>query len=233
MARRATALFELAAILVTGGAFFALVGLFLILFPFATSSSYNLLRDLLLIGGLLTAGIGVVLAVRAVMSRLDNDAAVIAGEYLTQHFDDRYTFVRHIRKRGVGYIDAVLVGPPGALVMRILDVEGYFVNDGADWLRGAQGRRLAPAGINPSREAAEDVQKLREYLAKQNLADVPVYGVVVFTQQPPQLTFQSNNALVPAAYLSDLRGTLRGSYLTSESRLPAPEAVAVVRLLLA
>ena len=73
-------------------------------------------------------------------------------------------------------------GPPGTLVFRILDNEGKFANESANWLRLKPNGETVPAGINPTREAIDDIRKVREYLEKNHVVNMPVYGVVLFTK---------------------------------------------------
>ena len=73
---------------------------------------------------------------------------------------------------------AVLVRPPGALVFRIVDYTGTWINERADWRMIAKDGKLRNASTNPTRECAKDVYSLRKYFAKRGVANVPVYGIV-------------------------------------------------------
>ena len=70
----------------------------------------------------------------------------------------------------------MLVGPPGALVFRILDVEGVYANEKGNWLKQRQNNEWVPARINPTAEDIVDINALREYLAARGLSEVNVYA---------------------------------------------------------
>lgn len=233
MARRTRQMLFLAFVIATIGVFVAVAGIAMFVIQLAAPSSpyyrmYNLLRwAVLIIGGIiLLIAIGV--AIRAVSIRKDNDLAVIVGRFLSQFLDDRYHFIRNVDKREIGYVDALLIGPPGVLVFRILDNVGIFANEGADWLKqGARGEWVV-AGIDPTRECVQDVKKLRAHLAKQNLGDVPVYGVVVFTKHEPAVQLAVQNPVVPVTTMPSLLTNLGGNYLARD-RMDAAKVSAVVQ----
>ena len=221
LARRSRQWLQLAFVIVTGGVFVTILGIALFIIPLAVEgnqifSLYHFVRTILLFGGVIAALAGVGLAIRAYFTRIDNDLALITGRYLSQHLDQRFWFVRNISKRGLGYIDAVLVGPPGALVFRIVDVEGVFANERGNWLKQRPNNEWVPARINPTAEDIVDINALREYLAARGLSDVTVYGVVVFTKEEPVTKIMAKEPTVPLAHLSDLMIVLRDNYLARD-----------------
>jgi len=235
LARRARQLLTIGFAVGAVGVFIAIVGLALFVIPLAApgTNAYNfyfLVRVLLLLAGIVVFLIGVGVAVRAVTIRKDNDLAMITGRFLGQYLDSRYHFIRNIRKPSLGYIDAVLVGPPGALVFRILDSVGRYTNEGASWLKHDARGQTQTADIDPTREAVEDVKALRQFLAGQRLGDVPVYGIVVFTKEQPAVQLVAREPVVPITTLSALITNLGGNYLAKE-RMDAAKVSAVVRLL--
>ena len=193
-------------------------------------STYSFISDLALVAGVALLVIAVVLAIRAFTWKTDNDLALITGKFLAQYLDDRFTLIRNVSKRQIGYVDAVLVGPPGVLVFRILDTEGTFANEGANWLRRQPNGELVPARINPTREAVDDIRKVREYLEKKQIPNAPVYGVVVFTQPVQRVTLSAHDPVVPPSHLQSLVDNLRPNYLAKD-RIDAPEVVQIVRAL--
>ncbi len=236
--RRTRQLLQLAFVGVAGGVFVAVVGLALYVVPLAVSANsifpfYNFMRGMLLYGGVIIALLALALAVRLFFVRPDNQLAVITGNYLTQYLDERYWFVRNINKRGLGYIDAVLVGPPGALVFRIVDSEGDFRNDKGDWLQHNNRGQWMPARVNPTYEAIVDIKALREYLRQYNLEQVPVYGVVVFTKDPMLARIAIKDPVVLVAQLPGLYDALRtpNEYLANENRVDPNDIIRVVDLI--
>src|SRR4051812_34029481 len=71
--------------------------------------------------GMLIIPIGFGFMVRGMTYRMENQPALQVADVLSRELDGSYTFIRNVSRRGLGYVDAVLVGPPGALVFRIVD----------------------------------------------------------------------------------------------------------------
>jgi hypothetical protein len=146
--------------------------------------------------------------------RTENEPALAVSHVLASELGDRFTFVRNVSRRGLGYIDAVLVGPPGALVFRITDQPGIFLNEGADWLERQGGAAFKLSRHSFTRECVTDVYALRSYLAKRGLSQVPVYGIVVFTAQGVQLT--ARQPVIPIAELRTLMMVIRRDFLLED-----------------
>lgn len=236
--RRTRQLLQLAFVVVAGGVFVTFLGLAFYIVPLAVPANsiypfYNLLRGMMLFGGAIVAVIGLALAVRLYFVRPDNPLAQITGNYLSQYLDERYWFVRNINKRGLGYIDAVLVGPPGALVFRIMDDEGDFRNDKGDWLKRNRQGDWMPAKDNPTHEAIVDIKALREYLARFNLSHVPVYGVVVFTKDPMLARIEVKDPVVLVSPLVTLYDNLHqtNQYMARDDRVDLDSVLQVVDLI--
>ncbi len=225
----------LAAFLVTAaGSFLAVVGLALFVVPFAVQDNpsydlYHAFRTALFLLGGLIAGIGVLLSLRALTWKTDNNLALMTGEYLAQYLDERYTFIRNISKLGLGYLDAMLVGPAGALVFRIVDKEGVYFNDHSKWLKRTRKDDWVAIRFNPTAEVVKDIQRLRELLAKRGLPDMPVYGVIVFTKEEPIIQVIAEEPVVPIANLAELYVKLGDNYLAAE-RIEQQNVDAIVRL---
>ncbi len=166
---------------------------------------------------LLAGGFGAL--VRGLTYRMENNPALAVAEVLGRELDQRFTFIRNVNRRGLGYIDAVLVGPPGALVFRIYEKEGIYLNEGADWLERKGGQTFVLSRLNVTRECVTDIYALRDYLAKRGLSEVPVFGVVVFSN--PQAQISARQPVVPIAELRTLTTVLRRDYLAEDRIDPA------------
>lgn len=217
------------------GFFVLAIGLLLLLIPFAAPGSpsyatYQLIDTLIILAGIALIVTAIVIAVRAFNYRKDNDLALAAGNFLAQFLDDRFTFIRNLNSRETGYIDAVLVGPPGVLVFYILDVTGAWANEGSDWLKQDSAGQWLPAQVNPTFEAVADVRRMREYLAKRDLSEVPVYGLIVFLTEPPALSVVAKNPVVPLTRLPSVVDTLRDNYFAKD-RIDAGRVNAIVDML--
>jgi hypothetical protein len=237
LARRSYQLLQLGFVVVAIGIFLSVIALLGFAIPpippgHAQFGLYDFGRKALLIVGIAVGALGLGLAIRAVTRRRENDLALITGDFLRSSFDGRFSFIRNINRPGLGYIDAVLIGPPGALVFRILDRQGSLANEAADWLKMTSNGEWAPLGFSPTRQAVEDVDHLRTYLAKRGFADVPVYGIIVFTGDETVVQIAQKAPVVPISHLDTLAEDLRGSYLANQSRIPQQLVTAIRRLLM-
>lgn len=235
LARRSRQLLQLAFVVAAVGVFIAVIGgaLFVIELTARTSplyGTYNVVRILILFLGAAVVIAAFAMAIRAVTWKTDNELANVVGKFMSQFFDNRFHFIRNVSKRELGYIDAVLIGPPGALVFRIINITGVLANEGADWLKETQPGQWVPAGINVTREAVDDIKHLREYLATRQLGDVPVFGIIVFTKEEPALRLMEKDPVVPFTHLSRIKEALENNYLAKE-RIDANKVLAVVRQL--
>jgi hypothetical protein len=161
---------------------------------------------------------GMGLIIRAMTLQKDNPYAYEVGEALKRTSiggDARYTFIRNLSRRQIGYIDAVLVGPPGVLVFRTVNYRGAWINERVDW-RNRTSKGLKLASTNPTRECARDVYALRKYFAKRGLEKVPVYGMVVFTAPDEAVDLQADAPVIPVAELHTLFQIMRMDYLQDE-----------------
>jgi hypothetical protein len=236
LVRRANQVKTIALLVGAVGVFVSAVGVLLAAVPLDNSASptyggYVFLFNLLLFVGVALIVVAIALAVRAFTWKTDNDLAMITARFLAQSFDDRFTLIRNVSKREIGYVDAVLVGPPGTLVFRILDSEGDFVNEGVNWLRVKPTGETTPAGINPSVEAIADIRKVREFLEKRQLMNTPVYGVVVFVKDERRVRLTLRQPTVPPAHMTQLIPVLQPNYLAKD-RIDQPTVEQIRRLLL-
>ena len=221
LARRSRQWLQLAFVLVTGGVFIGIIGIALFVIPLAVPGNqvyglYNFIRTALLFGGAAAALGGVGVAIRAYFTRIDNDLALLTGRHLGRFLSDRFWFVRNVNKRGLGYIDAVLVGPPGVLVFRIVDFRGVYANERGNWMKQNKQGEWYPARTNPTADDIVDINAMREYLTSNRMPDVPVFGVVVFTTEEPVARVIAKEPTVPLAHLSDLVDVLQDNYLARD-----------------
>ncbi|HEX3052091.1 MAG TPA: nuclease-related domain-containing protein [Aggregatilineaceae bacterium] len=185
---------------------------------------FDVLRIFLILVGIASIFFGIFMIIRALTLQKDNPMAYAVGEALTQFLDNRYTYLRNVSKRRVGYIDSILLGPPGALVFRIVDYKGSWINERAEWINEIKGR-LRPAKTNPTRECVKDVYALRKFLIRHNLDKVPVYGIIVFTSE--DLKLKAEGPVIPVCEIPTLFQVMRRDYL-SEERITPPSARAAV-----
>jgi hypothetical protein len=236
LVRRSRQLLQFALLAITAGIFFALVGMAFYAVPlFSTGSTlysiFDFGRAALFYGGIVLVIVGGLMVARAFTWKTENDLARQTGETLAPLLDERYTFIRNISKRQLGYIDAALVGPPGILVLRIVDYQGHFLNEAGKWLKADKKGRWKPMRANPTQDVVKDIQALRRYLAARNLPDdLPVFGIVVFVKDDPIAHLTLKEPVVRATHLSSLHNRLQSGYL-AQDRIEPGLAAAVVRLL--
>ncbi len=185
--------------------------------PLWESALFDVLKIGLGIVGTVLAVVGLGAVWRGLRLKKDNPEAFAVGEALKQWLDGRYTYLRNVSIRGVGYIDAVLVGPPGALVFRIVNYSGKWRNERANWFTFKR-QKMRKARTNPTRECAHDVYNLRKFLKKRGLENVPVYGIVVFTSKNVELS--ADNPVIPICEVRTLYPIMRRDYLAKERIAP-------------
>jgi len=195
-------------------------------FPFYTAVHNSLLLGG---GGLLLAAGGA--ALRALTWRQDNQLALRTGEVLAALVDERFVFIRNVSKREIGYIDAVLVGPPGVLVFRICDQRGVYYNEGNKWMMQQDQGRWRPLKWSPTDEVIADIRKVREYLLRHQIAAPQVFGVVVFLNEPPSTVVTVHNPTVPVAHLDELHDRLLSNYFALMDRHDAATVTRIAELL--
>lgn len=235
LSRRSRDFLIAAAVVFLLGATLAVVGLALHIINVVVPSNpgfevYDLTRKAVLSGGIGIIFVALLMALRAVTWKTDNLLAKAVGDHLAQYLDKHFVYIRNISKRSIGYVDAVLVSKHGVLVFRISDRQGVFFNEKGEWLRQKDKGEWRAMRWNPTREAVADVKKIREYLTDFQLPDIPVYGVVVFTHEPPTTQFTMQDPVVPVVHASQLSYGLQDSYFAKD-RVNAETVQQLVNLL--
>lgn len=234
LVRRAYQTMQFAVLFASAGIFFGIIGVALFVVPLATESSafftaYDIIRGVVLVSGAVLVLVGIGLAIRAATWKTDNDLARLVGEALKPMFDDRYYYIRNLSRRGLGYIDSVLIGPEGLLVFRILDFRGEYLNEGQNWLKAKNGQ-WQPLASNPTANVIEDMTSLEEYLTQRGLPNFPIFGVVLFTRAEPDFTLRVKPPnRIPALLLRDFQGGLQEFF--AHHRIDDNTAKRVYRLL--
>lgn len=226
LARRSRNLMLLAVFIIVLGILTIIVGSFMNLVPLVVPNNpnyefYQFSADALIwIGGIAIA-ISVMMLIRAVTWKRDNPIAELVGNVLEQelNLDDRYAYIRNLSRLSIGYVDAVLVGPPGVLVMRITTRGGTFFNEGSKWLEQRDKGNWKPLRWSPTEEVAEDVRKVREFLQTRGLPEMPVFAVVVFTEDEPATRVTTEKPVVPVMQPYEMAYSLENSYFAQRDRL--------------
>ncbi len=175
----------------------------------------------------ISGGLGAVLiliaigiAVRAATWRTDNPLATQVGDVLAGLLDERYIYLRNVSKLAIGYIDALLLGPQGVLVLRITEKEGVLNNQRDRWIVQIDSGEWKTTRWSPTREVLDDISSLQNYLSERGISDIPIAGVIVFIQDPP-LARVTGDGLVPFCHLSQLSAFLQSNYLPLNAMPPS------------
>jgi hypothetical protein len=204
-------------------------------FPIATtgSSSEQMVRSIgtfMSILGVVLLLVGLAAMIRGATFRRDNLLAQRVGETLAPLLNNDYTFIRNINKLRLGYIDAVLIGPPGMLVFRIVEQSGTFLHEGDRWLRPGTTGQWLPAPFNATQECTTDIRALRQFLVRNNLPiQDAVFGVAVLISDPGT-TITEKQPLMPGTTLANLHERIRRGFL-AQPRISPEQAAAVVKVL--
>lgn len=170
---------------------------------------------------------GLVALVRGLTFKRDNPLAETVRGVLGRALGDEYTFIPSINTLRLGYIDAVLIGPPGVLVFRILQRSGTLLHEGSRWLKPGSDGKWLPAGFNATRDCITDMRAVKNHLARKQLPTEAIFGVVVLigdariTEKDPRL---------PGTTLDGLLERLRSGYMAKQ-RLDPALAAAITELL--
>ncbi len=211
IARRGRDIMLIGALFLLGGLVVSGFGLLILIV-----AGSNIIGILVGIIGLVLLIVGIGFIIRGLTYRRDNEIARVVGDTLARELDEKYVFIRNLSRNRLGYLDALLLGPSGALVFRVTDANGIYLNEGADWLERKGGETFTLSRNNWTRECVTDVYALRNYLGRRGLGEIPVYGVVVFTNSQTQVS--TRQPVVPVAELRTLMVVLRREYL-AETRV--------------
>jgi len=221
LARRSRNLLYIGILVVLLGVFGTTVGFFMRAVRLVVPANpnfalYTVIRDLLVWAGILTGILGLVMIVRALTWRRDNRLAIRIGEALDEFLDDRYVFIRNLNRLALGYIDAVLIGPPGVLVFRITQRSGTFFNEGARWMKRKDKDNWHSLRWSPTKEVVVDINKVREFLQARGQSEVAVFGVIVFTEEAPATIVTTEDPVVPVLQPHHLSFGLSNGYFAKD-----------------
>jgi len=185
--------------------------------------------------GLIVAGVALALALLlalcALTLRRDNATAERVGERLAAFVPAGYLYIRNVSKPSLGYIDAVLIGTAGILVLRTVERTGIFYAEAQRWMIQRDRDQWRTLRWSPTREVLHDVQQLERYLASKGLKSVPIQGLIVFTAPPPTTTIHAPAALVPVAQLHTLEDAVQQHFLAHKGRFAVQDAERAAKLI--
>ncbi len=146
---------------------------------------------------------------------------------LANCLDKRWTIYRNLQLPGSkADLDAVIVGPPGVLVIEIKAYSGSFKINGDRWHYRRAGRWYL-SNKSPLRQALANKRRLNAYLVQNNLSEIPVDTAVILGRDPDYIHF--HKPIIPVRRLRDLAKILE-PYI-QQPTLPGAQVVTVKRLL--
>lgn len=226
LARRSRNLLLVSVLVILIGVLTIAIGFFMRSIPLVVDSNpnhdfYVTVRNALiwLGGGIILIGAAMVL--RALTWKRENPIATQIGRVLAQdlNLDDRYTYIPNLSRRTIGYVDAVLVGPPGILVFRISERGGTFFNEGSVWMQQRDKGNWKPLRWSPTKEIVEDVNKIREFLQSRNISQIPVFPVIIFTEDQPETRVTLEKPTVSVMQPHELAYGLSNTYFGKRDRI--------------
>ena len=223
LARRSQDFIYGGGLLVVIGIVLDILGIALAIIPLQVPSNpgygtYTFLRAAMMALGAVLILVGIGLIVRGLTWKQENPLAEQVGAALKDTFDDNFVFIRNVSKLSLGYIDAVLIGPPGVLVLRITNREGVFFNDATRWMRLIEDDRWSALDWSPTEEVQSDMRRLRQWMNKRGIHEVPMHGAILFVQEYPLARInQKPPVKVPAVHIGDFRKALEATYLAEQT----------------
>jgi polyribonucleotide nucleotidyltransferase len=211
-------------------------GLFLRSFPLTVPSNpayeaYLTTANAILGLGVVLFVLAVLLFLRAITWKQENPLAQQVGEVFASFLDNKYIYIRNVSKQSIGYVDAIVVGTAGVLVLRITDKTGIYYNEGNKWMTQQDKGVWSPLTWSPTDEVVTDIKKVRDFLIANKLKDVQVFGAVVFTHAAPKTVVTVSNAVVPVAQLDELELKLLNNYLAKRDRMDIATVTKVAELI--
>lgn len=214
------------------GVFLVVLSAFLGRVPLAapntsSASTVGFIVGLFQFAGVLVAVAGIAALIRGVTFKRSNPLADRVGKVLAQALADDYTYIHSINNFRLGYIDALLIGPPGVLVFRIVERSGTLLHEGNRWLKPGPDGNWLPAGFSASRDCIVDMRAVKNFLARKQVVTEDIFGVAVLigdakiTEKAP---------LIPGVTLDGLLDRLRTGYMAKPRLDPALASVIITHL---
>ncbi len=146
--------------------------------------------------------------------------AIIA--HLMRGLDNRYILVRNLPVEGTDErLPAILIGPPGLILLNVSPVQGYFrAKEDTWWEMSKTTHRFNPSRPNLIKQSQENAQKLADMLDKHEKTHPEVVPVLVFAH--PGVQVETSN---PALHIVLMDGvdTLISNILNSDEVLKSNE----------
>lgn len=207
-----------------GGVYITLFGVLLMLIGLAVAALNMLgggpVQNLLVIGAIILGFLLVLLGVFNFARGMATPTTDPLGARLVQTvapvLDSRHLVLRNhsIQADLVTKPDAVIIGPGGVMVLKLVDEPGIFRCEHELWLKRSAGRDFQSWRRNPTREVVQELDVLREYLASKQLQNVPIDAFIVFTH--PEVEISVRTPVVAVTTLDYLPYELRHGYLLND-----------------
>jgi hypothetical protein len=163
-------------------------------------------------GGLGAALVG---GMQLLAASRDQRASAGEGPVVTQlqaRLGDDYTYLRRVTiPHHAVEADGVLVGPGGALVLAIRELDGDFAVRGDDWFRVGPDGAQRSWDRSPTWELARPMRALLRAMQEEGLPAVPIRGAVVLSRGRLVEAVRPSAAVVPLDRIGRFVDYLRDS----------------------
>jgi hypothetical protein len=146
--------------------------------------------------------------------------AIIAR--FTRGLDNRFIMLRNLPQEGLAdRIPAILIGPPGLILLNMSPVQGYFrAKEETWWEMSKSTHRFNPGRPNLIKQSQEYAQKLAAILDKRQRAHPEIVPVLVFLN--PGVHVETSNPAMRIVLIDGVENLI-GSIVNSEEVLTANE----------
>ncbi|MBN1285857.1 MAG: NERD domain-containing protein [Anaerolineae bacterium] len=203
--------------LTLSGVLLMLIGLVIaVLNVFGGGAVQNLLVVGAIILGAVLVVVGAVNFVRGMRTPTTDPLGARLAQTLVSVLDSRHLLLRDhsMQANLVVKPDAVVVGPGGVMVLKLINEPGIFRCENETWLKRIAGRDFQSWKRSPTREIIQELDVMREYLASHQLQNVPIDAFIVFTYPAAEISVRA--PAIAVTTLDYLPGELRHGYLLSD-----------------
>ncbi len=193
------------------------LGILLLLFIFVPFTG-ELPQVIIVLGdfaiGIIAVLVGLFRLTRGIATPTTDALGARLTQTLSPVLDEHHLLMRHVKPRGLPITpDALIVGPGGVMLLKLIDEPGIFRCEGDVWLLRRAGRDFSSWERNPSREMIQEIDAMGAFLAQKGLEGVPISAVIVFTHRSAEISTRA--PAIPITTLEYLPIELRRGFLLS------------------
>jgi hypothetical protein len=146
-----------------------------------------------------------------------------AEKIIAAHLDDRFTLVHRVHLRGISSpVDAVLIGPPGVIVLAFAEDTGRVRCLGDNWYNWNDKKQdFDPTPRSPVKRVIESRAAMEAHVnARQMGTTMPIDCAVLIPDSRAQVEYMEPSAAIfPAEHIADLAQDMNGQRELIENHL--------------